>query len=135
MATTATTEETPIRMPSTVRKERSLLDRRDASAIRAASENGISSSPSFVRLDLAVPDLDGAVGVVGDVLLVRHEDDRVALGVKPLEQTHDLFPGGRVEVPGGLVGEKDGRAHDEGARDGHPLALAARELVGLVGHA
>ena len=44
MATTATTDETPIRIPSTVRNERSLLARRAASAIRAASEKGISSA-------------------------------------------------------------------------------------------
>ena len=34
MATTAITEETPMRMPSTVRNERSLFERREATAMR-----------------------------------------------------------------------------------------------------
>src|SRR6266852_400940 len=42
MATTAITEETPMRMPSTVSRERSLLARREAMAMAMASENGIS---------------------------------------------------------------------------------------------
>src|SRR5437899_14488 len=136
MATTATTDETPIRIPRTVRNERSLLARRADIAILAASEKGISlsatsadSSPLLVRFDLAVPDVDRASGVVGDGLLVGDEDDRVALRVQLLEQPHDLLPGDGVEVAGRLVGEQDGRAHDEGPGDRHPLALAARQLV------
>ena len=35
-------------------------------------------------------------------------------------------------LPGGLVGEEDRGLHHQGAGDGHALALAARELVGLV---
>ncbi len=44
MATTAMTEETPIRMPSTVRSERSLFARRDCSAMLMASPNSMSLS-------------------------------------------------------------------------------------------
>ena len=55
--------------------------------------------------------------------------------VQLLEQAHDLLAGGGVEVSRGLVREQDGRPHHQGARDGHPLALAAGELVGLVGDA
>jgi hypothetical protein len=44
IATTAITELTPIRMPSTVRKERSLLERSEATATRTASENGTRAS-------------------------------------------------------------------------------------------
>jgi hypothetical protein len=43
MATTATTEETPMRIPSTVRSERSLFARRDCSAMLTASPNSMSS--------------------------------------------------------------------------------------------
>ncbi len=42
MATTAMTEETPIRMPSTVRSERSLFARSDCSAMLMASPNSMS---------------------------------------------------------------------------------------------
>jgi hypothetical protein len=40
-----------------------------------------------------------------------------------------------IEVASWLVGEEDGGIVDEGARDGHPLPLTARKLVGLVVHA
>src|SRR5438045_3328098 len=137
MATTAITEETPIRMPSTVRSERSLFDRREATAMAMASEKGISGPPhsSLVRLDPAVADVDGAMGMVGDVALVGDHDDRVALAVQLLEQPHDLLAGGGVEVAGGLVREQDGGTHDQRAGDGHALALAAGELARLVVHA
>jgi hypothetical protein len=35
---------------------------------------------------------------------------------------------GAVQVAGGLVGQHAGRLRDQGARDGHALALAARQL-------
>ena len=44
MATTAMTEETPIRLPSTVRSERSVFARRDCSAMLTASPNSMSLS-------------------------------------------------------------------------------------------
>src|SRR5688572_6490164 len=135
MATTAITEDTPMRIPSTVRNERSLFERSEATAIPMASENGTATSLPLVALHTPVADVDHAVGVLGDVPLVGDEDDGVAVGVELLEHAHDLLAGGAVEVPGGLVGEQDGRAHDQGPRDGHPLALTAGELVGLVVHA
>ena len=39
---------------------------------------------------IAVADADDAVGVVRDVALVGDEDDRVAFGVKLVEELHDL---------------------------------------------
>ena len=68
-------------------------------------------------------------GLVGD------QDHRVAGLVQLVEELHDLRRGGRVEVAGGLVGEQDRGLVDQGAGDRHALALAARELVGLVVHA
>src|SRR5687767_8672406 len=120
------TDETPIRIPRTVRNERSLFERREATAIPMASENGIRTrrmSLPLVALHPAVADLQHAVGVRGDVVLVGDEDDRVAVRVELLEHAHDLLAGGAVEVPGRLVGEKDRRPHDEGAGDGDALAL------------
>ena len=49
------------------------------------------------------------------------------------EQGQELFAGLLVEVGGGFVGEHESRTHDHGAGDGHPLALAAGELLGLAG--
>jgi hypothetical protein len=44
MATTAITEETPMRMPRTVRKERSLFARREERAMVMASVKGMVST-------------------------------------------------------------------------------------------
>ena len=49
MATTAITEDTPIRMPSTVRNERSLFARSDVNAMRMASLKGTAAT-SATRL-------------------------------------------------------------------------------------
>ena len=46
-----------------------------------------------------------------------------------------LLPQLRVEVGEGLVKKQDARLVDDGPRQGHPLLLTARELVGrAVGH-
>ena len=52
-----------------------------------------------------------------------------------IEESHDFDAGLGIEVAGGLVGQDDGGAVDQGAGDGHALALAAGELIGLVIHA
>ena len=57
------------------------------------------------------------------------------LACRRVEEGHDLDAGFGVEVAGGLVGEDDGGAVDQGAGDGDALPLAAGELVGLVIHA
>ena len=44
------------------------------------------------------------------------------------EQVQHRGAGRRVQVPGGLVGQHQGRAAHQGPGDGHPLALAARQL-------
>ena len=65
-------------------------------------------------------------------MVVRHEHDRHAPPREGVEDVQDLRPGLRVEISRGLVGQDDRGVGDEGAGDGHALALAARELAGLV---
>jgi hypothetical protein len=89
----------------------------------------------LVGKDLAVADVDYAVGILGDVGLVGDEDDGVAGGVEGVKEGHDLDAGLGVEIAGGLVGEDDGGRVDQGAGDGNALALTTGELVGLVVHA
>ena len=48
--------------------------------------------------------------------------------VQVVEGAHDLGAGVAVEVAGGLVGQHQRRLADDGPGDGHPLALAARQL-------
>src|SRR3569833_297957 len=89
----------------------------------------------FVGVDLAVADVNDAVGVLGDVGLVSDEDDGVAFGLELIEERHDLHAGLGVEVAGGFVRQDDGRAVDQRAGDGYALALTTGELIGLVVHA
>ena len=45
------------------------------------------------------------------------------------EQAHDAVPGLRVELAGRLVGQQQGRLVGQRPCNGHPLLLAARQLV------
>ena len=49
--------------------------------------------------------------------------------VQIADEREDLVAGVRVEVAGRLVGQDDRRVDRQRARDGHPLALAAGQLV------
>ena len=71
--------------------------------------------------------LGAQVGVVG-----HEHQGRVEVLVQLLEQPEDPVGVLRVEAAGGLVAEQDGRAGDDGAGEGHALALAAAELGGQV---
>ena len=85
-----------------------------------------------VAQDLAVTQTDDALGVAGDLFLVRDDDDRLPGGVQFLEERDDLVGRGRVEVARWLVGEQDAGLVDERPCDRDALALPARELVGPV---
>ena len=62
-----------------------------------------------------------------------HEHERAAeIPVERDEELDDLLARGRVEVARGLVGQEQPRPAADGARDGDPLLLAARELDGVV---
>ena len=86
----------------------------------------------LIGVNLSVADMHDAMRVLGDVGLVRDENDGVASGVQRVEESHNFNAGLGVKISGGLVGQNDGRVVDEGTRDGNPLALAAGELVWLV---
>ena len=53
--------------------------------------------------------------------------DRAAF-LELVEGLHHERSGGGVQVSRGFVGQDDGRVIDEGACDGNPLHLTAREL-------
>ena len=67
--------------------------------------------------------------IVAALRVMRDHDHRLVVALDRLvQQLKDLVARLRVEVPGRLVGEDDGRLRDERARDGDPLLLAAGEL-------
>ena len=77
----------------------------------------------------AVEEVDDAVGIAGVALRVGHHDDGGAFLVEVGEQVHHLAAVLRVEVTRRLVGEDELGVGDDGAGDGHPLLLAAAELL------
>ena len=79
----------------------------ERSAYGVDPQYSIGLADFFVALDLAVPDVDYPVGVHGDVVFVRYQDNRIALSVQTFEQAHDFVAGHRVERAGGLVGQQD----------------------------
>ena len=50
------------------------------------------------------------------------------------QEVHDLRLDGHVERAGGLVQHQEPRFQHQGPRNRDPLALAARELVGIAVH-
>ena len=68
-------------------------------------------------------------------MLVRDQNDGVAVFVKLFEQVHDVVTGGRVQRAGGLVSQQYRRMINQRAGNRHPLPLAAGKLVGPVRHA
>ncbi len=56
---------------------------------------------------------------------MRHQDDGLAGAIEVVEQVKDLLAAVRIECAGRLVGQQQGGTIDEGAGDGHALALAA----------
>ena len=79
--------------------------------------------------DVAVEEVDDAVGVARVALRVGDHHDGGALLVELGEQVHHLLAVLAVEVAGGLVGEDELGVGDHGAGDGHTLLLSARQLL------
>ncbi len=150
MPTIASSVATPMPMPSVVGTVRSRCAVSDSNAMRAPSKRSTRitrAPPCFKRIQRrrlgpgpigdhqAVGQANGAGAARRELGLVRHQHQRVPLLVQLSEQADDLFTRRRVEISGRLVGEQQRGISSERAGDRHPLLLAARQLVRLVGHA
>ena len=62
-----------------------------------------------------VADVDDAVGMHGDIVLVCDQDDGIAFLVQTPEQRHDFVARGSVEIASRLVGQQNRRATCRGA--------------------
>src|SRR5882672_7392134 len=63
-------------------------------------------------------------------LVLAHDQREPLLAIDRLEDVHDAAGERGIEARGGLVGQDDRGPLGQGARDGHPLLLTARESVG-----
>ena len=81
--------------------------------------------------DPAVAQRDRALAALGDLHVVRDDDDGAGeAAVDVANQRENLFTGAGVEIAGRLVGEEHRGIDGERAGDGDALTLAAGELVG-----
>jgi hypothetical protein len=89
------------------------------------------------REKLAVAESGEAVGEgFGKRAFVSdHDDGHAELGLQFAEKREDGFAGGGIEIARGFIGEKNFRAIDEGAGDGHALLFAAGEFGGAMAEA
>jgi hypothetical protein len=74
--------------------------------------------------------MDDSFGAFRNVVFVGDDDDGDAIPVHLFENFHHLVRGFGVEGAGGFVSEDDFGLADERPRNGHPLLLPARHLVG-----
>src|SRR6185437_13420451 len=77
---------------------------------------------ALVLFDFAVAQADDAMGMRGDVRLVRHQNDRVAAFVQSRKERHDFLASSGIEIPGGLVRQQERRMIHQRARSSLPRA-------------
>lgn len=96
--------------------------------VREGFGNGVLAM-LFVPNQAAAADLDHAfVHAVHHGMFVSTDNDGRAGSVDFIEQGHNGFAVGRIEVAGWLVSEDEHRIVDHCACNGHPLLLAAGKL-------
>src|SRR5205085_8661588 len=88
----------------------------------------------LVARDHAVFDVNDAMRVFGDVMLVSYQNDRVSFALESVKQRHNLHARLRIQVAGGFVSKNDRRSVHQRTRDGDSLPLTAGEFVGFVMH-
>ncbi len=93
------------------------------------SRRGRLGSIARVGNDNAIADLYNPIRLVGDLLIVRDQNDGVPLGVKLAQDLHNLCAAVCVQGPGRFIGQNYLAAIHQGAGDRYPLLLAARQLA------
>ena len=83
-----------------------------------------------VEVETPVSEFDTAVGLAGDVWIVRDHQNRMASVMQFAENFQDDFFVRFIEIAGGLVGQNDFRLIDQRACDGYALLLSTGELRG-----
>ena len=77
-------------------------------------------------------DLDNALSLRRHLRIVSHDNDRVPLIAKLMEDRHHLFTGMAVERSGGFIGQDHLPAVHQRTGNTHALLLTARKLRRLI---
>src|ERR1700756_2241914 len=132
MPSTPTIAAMPMLILSTDSSARVLRVRRPRLPTRSRSRRVSRDPPGLlsgggrrVTDDLSVSDLDPTLHGGGDLEVVGDDHDRGAFVVQLSQQLEDRGAGGRVEVPGRLVGHDQRGPAGERAGDRGALLLAA----------
>ena len=70
----------------------------------------------------------------GDLLVMGGQHESSFLS-QFLKESEDGASRGRIEIPGGLVGEQYHRVTDQSSHNRYPLELASREFLGQMAQA
>jgi len=95
-----------------------------SSPVIALRVRGAAGQPRLVH-ERAVAHRDQSVGGRRDPGVVGHDHERLAVGVKLIEQAQQIGCGGAVEIARWFVGEQNQRLVRQRPRDRHALALSA----------
>ena len=111
-------------------QRRPVSERRHRRSPAASSDSGPAGASRLVD-DVAVAQEDDAVRPGSQLRLVGHDDTRDAPMRRGAQQAHDRLAVHGVERTRRFVGEQQPALADDRPRDRDPLALAARQLVGV----
>ena len=82
--------------------------------------------------NLAIAQVDGALGMLGDLMIVGDHYDSPSIFVQLMEQIHYFFAGSRVQISSGLVRQYENRIVYQRPGNRHPLLLSTGEFVRLM---
>ena len=97
-------------------------------AQRRPGQRGQCAGPlaiARIRNDRSVADFDDPRRLLGNLGVMRNDDDGVAFAVELGQQRHKLGAAAAVECPGGLVRKDNVAAIHQRPRHADPLLLAA----------
>lgn len=77
-----------------------------------------------IRIDSTVTEPDDPLAAGRDIILVRHDENRLTFGVKLSEEIKYLQGRGGIQVSRRFVSHQDLRSVQDGPGDGNPLLLA-----------
>ena len=82
-------------------------------------------SVALIPFNETVSQSNDSLRIFGDVFFMGDQNDGIALSMQLIHHVYDFFAGLAVEIPGGLIGQDEGRIGHQCAGYGNALALTA----------